>query len=124
MHVRSLGSIAGVPQCLACAGAGGARLTRFSAIAALFILILPIMADAGSFSVSPLRIDLDANHPTSTFQIRNDSDEKIVVQIAAAEWRQAADGTDLYEPSTELVLFPKIVEIEKGAAKSVRLGLA
>src|SRR5262245_3990053 len=124
MLVRSLGSIAGEPLCLACARAGGARLPRFSALAALFILISPITAAAGSFSVNPLRIDLDANHPTSTFQIHNDGDEKIVVQITAAEWRQAADGADLYEPSTELVLFPKIVEIERGAAKSVRLGLA
>jgi fimbrial chaperone protein len=100
------------------------RTVRFPAVATLLVLLVPGAAIPGSFSVSPLRVQLDASHPTSTFHVHNDSDEKIVVQIEAAEWRQAADGTDVYEPSTELVLFPKIVEIDKGAEKNVRLGMA
>jgi len=99
-------------------------IVRYSILAGLLVALFPASEAAGSFSVNPLRIHLDVSHPTSIFHVRNDGAERIVVQIGAVEWRQTSDGSDIYEPTTDLVLFPKIVEIEKGEEKNVRLGIA
>ena len=99
------------------------RAARFCALAALLSASPTAEAHAGSFSVAPYRVHLDQDHPSAVVKVRNQGDGTAVVQITAVKWSQDPDGVDRYEPSTDLVLFPKIVEIDEGLEKSVRIGL-
>lgn len=92
-----------------------------TAIMSVFISV-PLVASAGSFRAVPVRLYLDARTRTAVLKVTNDGDEKVTVQLEASSWSQDADGKDVYEPTKDIVFFPKIAEIEKGQEKIIRVG--
>src|SRR5262245_16286606 len=93
-------------------------------LAASLLLLTPTATSAGSFAISPLRLELDASQRTASVTIHNLHSEKVTVQIRAADWLQDESGGDRYESSTDLVVFPKIVTMEPGEERNVRIGFA
>jgi fimbrial chaperone protein len=92
---------------------------------ALLALTLAVSASpslAGEFAVSPVRLDLDRNAKTGVVTVSNDAQEKLQVQMQLFEWTQDADGKDHYEPSSDLVFFPKVMSLKKGEQKLIRAG--
>jgi P pilus assembly chaperone PapD len=75
----------------------------------LMLLILPPVSYAGSFGVTPIRLDLDRATKTGAIKISNDADDTLQVQMQAFEWSQDAEGKDHYEASADLIFFPKIM---------------
>ena len=100
----------------------GGRGRLLECLVGLLVLATAEAARAGSFTVSPLRVRLHAGEQTAVLTIRNEGDQTAVVQARAFAWRQRGDGADDYEPSNELVIFPKIVSIGKKEEKTVRIG--
>lgn len=95
-------------------------LRRLLACAAL----APLLAQAGSFGVSPIRIDLDAAGKTGSVTITNDDPStKLDMRVKLAEWTQDADGKDVYVDSNDLVYFPRILTLEANEQRVVRVGL-
>jgi fimbrial chaperone protein len=78
---------------------------------------------AGSFQVSPVRIELTPSSPTAPVNVRNESTtDSVVVQLRAVNWKQE-NGEDVYAPSTELIATPPIFTLQPGASQTVRVGL-
>lgn len=84
---------------------------------------LPSAVQAGSFGVSPIRIDLGPAARTGAITVTNDNEEELRVQIRLAEWTQDAAGKDVYRDSEDLVFFPRLMTIGRGEQKLVRVGL-
>jgi fimbrial chaperone protein len=89
---------------------------------AVALWIGPRLSSAGSFSVSPPRVHLSADQRTAIVSVANVGNEKAVVQVGAYVWGQDENGADSYQRSNDLVIFPKIVTIERGEEKTVRIG--
>ena len=97
------------------------KLSRLAFLMAT-LLTLPTVARAGSFSVSPVRIDLSARHPNVVLQIANHSSEATTIQVHVMSWSFAGEK-DLYTRSDQVLLNPPIFTVGPNQKQSMRLGL-
>lgn len=79
-------------------------------------------AVAGSFSASPLRVDLTAGAPVATLTVRNTGGSPISMQVDTVKWRQQ-DAEDVLDPSRELIVNPPIFSLGAGEAQIIRVAL-
>lgn len=91
------------------------------AAAALCSTFVP--ARAGEFSVSPIRVELKAGSMSETITVTNHAKEKLRVGVRLMRWTQDADGKDVYTDSSDLVYFPRQMELEGEAKRLVRVGI-
>jgi len=90
--------------------------------AAVLALATAGHAVAGSFSASPLRVDLGARAPMATLTVRNTGQTPISLQVDTVTWRQEASG-DVLEPSRELIVNPPIFSLGAGESQIIRVAL-
>jgi len=89
---------------------------------ALIMLLFPAAGFPGQWQVSPARISLDRGTKSSVITVVNEGEERINLQGKAMEWSQDSDGKDVYKETSDLVLFPRILMINKGEQKIIRTG--
>jgi fimbrial chaperone protein len=81
-------------------------------------------AEAGQFGVSPIRIDLDRSARSGAITVSNDEQaDPLRVQLRLFEWTQDAEGKDNYRENEDLLYFPRLMTLDKGEQKLVRVGL-
>lgn len=80
------------------------------------------LAQAGSFSVNPVRVTLSASQAVGAVTVRNEGTEATVVQLETSSWTQR-DGADVLVPTTEILATPPILTIPPGASRIIRVGL-
>src|SRR5512140_3419810 len=90
---------------------------------ALLALLAAAGARAGSFGVSPTRVDLDRGAKSAIIEVTNDDEAKLSFQAKLFEWRQGADGKDEYAESQDLIYFPQIFTIAPKAKRIIRVGI-
>ncbi len=99
---------------------------RFRTTACL-LAVFPFFAQsvvlAGKVGIAPIRVFLDAETRTAVVEVSNPGDSPIGMQADVMSWHQDDDGTDRYEPTTELLAFPPIFTIQPGKSQLVRIGL-
>ncbi len=84
--------------------------------------LLPKNAHSVNFSINPVRIFLDSQSKTNVMKIMNQSDEELSLQIRSYSWSHDINGENIYEPTKEIIFFPKIFSIGKGEEKLIRIG--
>jgi len=77
---------------------------------------------AGSFTVSPVRIELSPQRPLGSLTITNDGTEPVTIDAKAMAWTQQA-GEDRHEETRELIVTPPVFTLEPRASQVVRIGL-
>lgn len=92
-------------------------------ISLLALVFAPSIGGAADFSVSPIRLFFEPGQRTGVLQINNSSDTRLDVQLAVFDWKQDAEGKDVYTPTKDIVLFPKLLSIEKGESRIIRVGI-
>lgn len=80
------------------------------------------LAEAGSLSVNPIRLDLDDAHPTSAMTLENKGSGAVVVQLRLMRWLAEGEA-ERYEPTDDIVATPPIMTIRPGQPQVVRVGL-
>jgi fimbrial chaperone protein len=80
-------------------------------------------AGAGSFGVTPTRIDLQKGARSSLVEVSNDDARKLSFQVRLARWRQDAAGKDEYADSQDLIFFPPLFSVAPGDKRVIRIGL-
>jgi fimbrial chaperone protein len=100
-------------------------MTRFLNITflVLTLAVIPSLASAGEFQVSPIMLDLGKTNKSGTITVSNAGTEKINLQIQAMEWKQDAEGKDQYSGTNDIIYFPKIVAVDKGDSQLIRVGI-
>lgn len=92
--------------------------------AAFLALSVFTPAIAGQFGVSPIRIDLNRGSRSGAINVINDEQaDALRVQLRLFEWTQDAAGKDDYQLNDDLLYFPRLMNMEKGEQKLVRVGL-
>ena len=90
--------------------------------AALLALAAAHAAQAGNFSITPVRVALSPAARTASLTLENKGEEQVLVQTQVMAWSQR-DGDDLLEESRELLVSPPIFRIAPGTTQTLRIGL-
>ncbi|MBE7941815.1 MULTISPECIES: fimbria/pilus periplasmic chaperone [Ramlibacter] len=97
-------------------------MRAWSGAAGLLLLAAALSGRAAELAVDPVVVVLDAQHDRRALQIENRGPQAVLLQVDARRWTQP-DGTDLLEPTTQLVVNPPVFRIEPGRHQVVRVGL-
>jgi fimbrial chaperone protein len=90
-------------------------------LAACLITLSPA-ALAGTFSISPLRVDLSGAARTAALTVRNEDATAVVVQAETLAWSQP-EGEDALAASRDLLVSPAVFTLAPGAQQLVRVAL-
>jgi len=82
----------------------------------------PTPACAGTFSISPLRLELSTGNPTGALTIRNREGTPVVIQAEAMLWQQA-DGEDRLSPTRDVLVSPAVFTLPGDGSQLVRVAL-
>jgi fimbrial chaperone protein len=89
---------------------------------ALVVLAASSTANAGSLSVSPLRLNLSKAAGLGSIIVENQGSEEALVQTETFAWNQVG-GEQKLEPTEDVIAMPPIFRLAPGAQQSVRVGL-
>ena len=89
-------------------------------LAGAFVMLAPL-AQAGAFSVTPVRIYMVPRDRAVAVTIVNEGDTEVALQADLNLWRQKPDGTDELTLTEDLILSPPIIKIGPKARQVVRL---
>jgi fimbrial chaperone protein len=80
-------------------------------------------AHATEFAVSPIRVEFVPGMMSETIAVSNDAKQRLRVKVRLTEWTQDAQGKDVYTDSTDLIWFPRQMDVDPGARRLVRVGV-
>ncbi len=98
------------------------KLVVRAVAALLFISIFSSPVVAGDFRIQPTSLDVLSNEKSGAFSVINNGDQKLNFQISVMEWSQDASGKDVYTDTKDVVFFPKIMTVEPGEQRAIRIG--
>jgi fimbrial chaperone protein len=100
---------------------------RFVILAGVCWLAVPFLtsyqAAAAGFQVSPITLALGQGIRSGVFTVTNQDQQKMNFQISISEWTQNAEGKDEYSETADIVFFPKIMTVEAGEQRVIRVGV-
>ena len=82
----------------------------------------PSPALAGTFSISPLRVELSASAQTGALTIRNQDAAPVVVQAETVLWQQS-DGQDQLTPTRDVLVSPAVFTVPGNGSQLIRVAL-
>jgi fimbrial chaperone protein len=85
-------------------------------------ILSPTPVQAGTFSVSPLRIDLTSKVQTGAVTIRNQRDDEVAVEAQGVLWEQV-DGQDRLTPTRDVLVSPVVFTLPANGSQLVRVAL-
>lgn len=77
---------------------------------------------AASVNVSPVVIEVESPRKAVAVTVTNNSDRAITFQADAFTWRQD-NGADRYDPTSDLLVVPSVVEIPANGSQVIRVVL-
>ena len=98
------------------------RRLLLSLLASAAVLGPPSMpAHAGSFSISPVRLDLSSAARSTALTVRNDEREALI-QAQVMRWEQV-DGEERLTPTRDLLVSPAVFTLAPSGSQLVRVAL-
>jgi fimbrial chaperone protein len=94
---------------------------RLLAVALVIGSSIGARADAQTFSIDPVLVEIPADARSGLLRIGNDGTSEIVVQLRGFAWHQVADGPDQFDPAPDLVIGPPVVRVPPKGSQIVRL---
>lgn len=89
----------------------------------VFIVTLALTpANAATFSVSPIKIDMSAEASIASIKIKNPNDHDVSIHAEIYEWTQESSQPKL-EPTKNLLITPPIFTIPAESLQIMRVGL-
>ena len=87
---------------------------------ALTLLAAATTAAAGSFSISPIRVEIAGGGRVQVLTVRNEEDRPVVVQLRTLAWSQV-DGQDRLEATRDLLATPPLFTLAAHGQQVVRV---
>lgn len=88
----------------------------------LLCAVVAVPAVAGSFNISPIRVELTGGHRTAVLTMTNEDDEPVVVQVHVLAWSQQSGEEELVD-TRELLVTPPVLQIPGGKEQILRVAL-
>jgi fimbrial chaperone protein len=99
------------------------KLAILPAVAAGILSLWQPLAQAGVFSVTPVRIHMGPRDRAVAVTVTNEGNTELVLQADLSTWSQTAEGLDQMTPTEDLILAPPILKLAPNARQVVRLAL-
>lgn len=94
----------------------------FLSVFAALLIWVPQLVNAGSFSVTPLRIDLSKAESTRVINLHNLESKPVTVQLQILSWSHK-DGTDQLTPTRDVIVTPQVFHLKPNSLQIIRAGL-
>jgi len=88
----------------------------------LFLLIISTNVQAGQWSVTPVRMDINAESRSPIVTVNNSAKTNLKVQARLMSWSQDEKGNDITEESKDLVFFPRQMTVLAGDERAIKVG--
>jgi len=88
----------------------------------LLVILFPFEGFSANFSINPIRIFFEGGKKTDILAVKNESLRSVALQVNAAAWTQDEKGDNVYLPTEDILFFPKLMEINAGEEKIIRIG--
>ncbi len=88
----------------------------------LLLVAAGLPAKAATFSVSPIRVELDARHRSAILTFNNSGETPLRMQVRPMLWSMEADGQWKLTPSDDLIVTPELLEVDPGKSVQLRVG--
>ena len=112
------------PSSLVAPAAARRTLQQALLLPALLTAMLPWpQAQAGQFSVSPVRIHMASRDRATAITLTNEGDTELVMQADIYHWKQQVDGQDDLVLSEDMILSPPILKLPPRSRQVVRLAM-
>lgn len=90
--------------------------------------VLPLLLSwqslwAGSFAISPVRVEFSPGNETQVVRITNEGSETLSIQVESLRWSQDEEGNDRFEPAENVIAVPTVFSVEPGQRQIVRVGI-
>jgi fimbrial chaperone protein len=92
------------------------------ALLGCFAIAGPQTVLAGDFSVAPIRIFLDNDRKSGVVTVKNNGNVPLRFEILPKQWTQSPDGEDVYAQTSELLVFPRLMSLDGGQERDIRIG--
>jgi fimbrial chaperone protein len=99
------------------------RARLLAAAAGAFTALIAAPLQASEYTVSPMRMELDADTRTTVVTLTNTGSDRIDFQLKATSWTQDGQGKDVYSDTSDVIFFPKIFALEPNETRVVRVGV-
>ena len=103
------------------------QIPKFFSLTSILIILLLLVnttpANAGVFSVTPVRIFMLPKDRAVAITLTNEGDTEIVLQADINAWAQESNGTDQLVLTEDMILSPPIIKLAPRARQVVRLAL-
>src|SRR5712672_1854808 len=97
--------------------------TRVSCLTAMIALATAVPAVAGTFSISPIRVELSGQQRTEALTVRNEeSDKSVVVQAQVFVWTQQ-NGQDALGETRDVIVTPPVFTLTPSSQQIVRVAV-
>lgn len=78
-------------------------------------------AASATFTVSPVRIYLQARERAAAVTLSNDGDSELLIEAQLFQWRQTPEGADELTPTQDLLLAPPVLKLAPRSRQVLRL---
>lgn len=95
---------------------------RFSATVVLLLIAFTCTGWAGTLTVWPVRVTLEAEGKTQVVHLVNEGDAGTLVQVETFAWEDDAEVEDM-EPTRDLLAVPPVFEIGAQSSQLIRLAV-
>lgn len=91
----------------------------------LIVLVMSICSNAiaATYGVSPLSVSFSGKQKSSMVTVVNEDKRPISLRVKAMAWTQDETGADLYTNTSELIFFPKRLDLAPGEKRVIRIGI-
>lgn len=97
-------------------------ILRSGVLGLILAAALPASVEAGSFVISPVRLDLADNHRSEVLTLNNSDTEPLTVQLHLVTWSQA-NGEDSFGPADDLLATPPVFQVPPKGSQVIRVAM-
>jgi len=101
----------------------GVRAVLTALVLICAISLLPAAGMSADLFVNPVRLFYTPKQKTAITKVKNNSDQKVSLQINVYSWIQDEKAEDQYSPTQDIVLFPKILTLQGNEERIIRVGV-
>lgn len=90
----------------------------------LLMSLVVNLSHAAGLVISPFRANLNATQTSAVFNVANQRDIPMVVQVNTVEWLQQSNGEDIFNDTDDIIATPAIATIPPKTNYVIRVGLS
>ncbi len=101
---------------------GQCYLSRLGILLLLMVIHPSTFGWAGGFQVYPIRVYLNASESSTLMTVKNDSAERLRLQVSVMAWDQNKQGEMILNPTDDIIFYPTLLTVNPGDQRNLRVG--